>query len=84
MPVIVSDIGNIPMRFIAAGSFSAGISSEKGDLYLWGTGSFGEFQSPHRVKSIQGSTQSVAIGNQFGCAVTSDCFLYSWGVNTTG
>lgn len=38
---------------IAAGSFSAAISDE-GQLYVWGTGTFGEFLQPNRVKKIQG------------------------------
>jgi hypothetical protein len=40
------------MKYIAAGSFSASISSDTASLYLWGTGTFGEFHSPHRVKKI--------------------------------
>jgi alpha-tubulin suppressor-like RCC1 family protein len=45
--VLVSDISHIPMRKVAAGSFSAAISKDSGDLYLWGTGVFGEFLTPH-------------------------------------
>jgi len=40
------------MCYIAAGGFSAAISSESKSLYLWGTGTFGEFETPHRVKKI--------------------------------
>lgn len=49
---VVEEISHIPMKFVAAGSFSASISEEKMDLFLWGTGSFGEFLTPHRVKKI--------------------------------
>lgn len=51
---VVDEISHIPMKFVAAGSFSAAISEEKQDLFLWGTGSFGEFLTPHRVKKIKG------------------------------
>jgi hypothetical protein len=63
--MLVSEISNIPMRFIAAGSFSGSISHEKGELYLWGSGSFGEFLVPTRIKtSPHGwSTTNLAIGN---------------------
>ena len=44
------------MRSIAAGSFSAAISDETKCLYLWGTGAFGEFLTPHRVKKIKDDT----------------------------
>ena len=42
------------MKFISAGSFSAAISQDASDLYIWGSGVFGEFLTPHRVKTIHG------------------------------
>ena len=42
-PILVEDISHIPMSSIAAGTFSASIAKETGSLYLWGTGTFGEF-----------------------------------------
>jgi hypothetical protein len=50
---VLDEISHIAMKFIAAGSFSGAISSEASSLYLWGTGSFGEFLTPHRVKKIK-------------------------------
>ena len=52
-PVVVEDISHIPMTYVAAGSFSASIAKETGSVYLWGTGTFGEFRTPHRVKKIE-------------------------------
>jgi X-linked retinitis pigmentosa GTPase regulator len=72
------------MRYIAAGSFSASISHDSGDLYLWGSGVFGEFLTPHRVKTIHGFTTQVAIGNHFGLALTREGQVYSWGHNNSG
>lgn len=71
------------MRTISAGSFSASIS-EAGDLYLWGTGVFGEFLTPHRVKTIQGTCIDVSVGNNFGAAVNRDGYIYTWGINNNG
>lgn len=59
------------MRRVAAGSFSASIS-DSGDLYLWGSGIFGEFLTPHRVKTINGPVVEVSIGNHIGCAVNRE------------
>lgn len=42
------------MRLVAAGSFSAAVSEDGGSVFLWGTGTFGEFMTPHRVKKIKG------------------------------
>ncbi len=69
------------MHHIAAGNFSASISEESQNLFLWGTGTFGEFLTPHRVKRIQGEVVSVSVGNNFGAALTAQGFLYSWGEN---
>ena len=52
---------------------------DTGDLYIWGTGVFGEFLTPHRVKTIRGQTQEVAIGNNFGVAISKTGNLYTWG-----
>jgi X-linked retinitis pigmentosa GTPase regulator len=72
------------MKTIAAGSFSAAISQESGDLYLWGSGIFGEFLTPHRVKTIKSRAIEVSIGNHFGQVVTDDGNVYSWGHNSFG
>ena len=39
------------MMKVRAGAFSASLSTDY-QLYLWGCGTFGEFYTPHRVKSI--------------------------------
>mgnify|MGYP001610281413 CR=1 FL=1 len=72
------------MKQIAAGSFSASISLDSGDLYIWGSGVFGEFLSPHRVKTIKGPTIDIAIGNHFGAAINKDGTVYTWGHNNSG
>ena len=72
------------MHHIAAGNFSASISEESQNLFLWGTGTFGEFLTPHRVKRIQGEVVSASVGNNFGAALTTQGFLYSWGDNQVG
>ena len=52
--MLLQEISHIPMQLIAAGSFSAAVSENGGSLFLWGTGAFGEFLTPHRVKKIEG------------------------------
>jgi len=37
---------------IRAGSFSASLSAD-GMLYVWGEGTFGNFYTPHRIKSAK-------------------------------
>jgi len=81
VPLCVQDISHVPMSHIAAGSFSSSISQETGSLYLWGTGSFGEFHSPHRVKRIPERVAQVSLGDKFGVALTCDRKMYCWGEN---
>ena len=83
-PTLIRDISHIPMRSLAAGSFSSAISIETGDLYLWGSGVFGEFLTPHRVKTIKSPCLNASIGNHFGTVVTVDGMVYSWGHNSMG
>lgn len=51
---------------------------------MWGTGAFGEFLTPHRVKKIKGETLQVSIGDGFGLALTQSGNVYSWGENYAG
>lgn len=83
-PVRVDDISHIPMRYIAAGSFSASIATETGSLYLWGTGTFGSFKTPHRVKKIKQKALRVDIGDTFGAVLTEERDMYTWGINSQG
>lgn len=69
---------------ISAGSHSAAISAN-GELFVWGTASFGEFRSPFRVKAMTGHNVSeVSISGQSGIALTNDGKIYSWGTNQYG
>ena len=72
------------MSYVSAGSFSASISKDTGSLYLWGTGTFGQFYTPHRVKKIEGKAIQVAIGDKFGLVMTEERDLYTWGINNNG
>jgi X-linked retinitis pigmentosa GTPase regulator len=84
VPTVIADITHIPMKKVAAGGFSGSISMDSGDLYLWGSGVFGEFLTPHRVKTIHGSTVDVSIGNHFGTAINKSGGIYTWGINNSG
>jgi alpha-tubulin suppressor-like RCC1 family protein len=72
------------MSYVSAGSFSGSVSKESGSLYLWGTGSFGVFKTPHRVKKIEGRVLQVDIGESFGAVLTEDRKMYTWGQNYNG
>ena len=72
------------MQLIAAGSFSAAVAKDTGSLYLWGSGTFGEFKTPHRVKKIDSPTIQVCIGQKFGMVLDKERKIYTWGINSNG
>ena len=66
---------------VACGSHSAGIS-EKGQLYVWGTGVFGEYLHPTRM--AVSSCKELGIGGSYGIAVDTSGNVYAWGANSNG
>lgn len=73
----------LKFKKISAGSHSAAISLE-GDLYLWGTGTFGEYLTPQRIIGFKHPFKRISVGNGFGCCVDSKGNIYSWGHNNHG
>ncbi|CAG9317861.1 unnamed protein product [Blepharisma stoltei] len=67
---------------IACGHHSAAIT-DQGELFIWGTGVFGEYLYPQRVTSIARFID-VSIGGSFGIAIGSNHELYAWGANSNG
>jgi alpha-tubulin suppressor-like RCC1 family protein len=51
VPVLLAELSFTKIVKVRAGAFSAGLSMDQ-QLYLWGTGPFGQFYTPHRVKSV--------------------------------
>jgi alpha-tubulin suppressor-like RCC1 family protein len=73
------------MISVRAGSFSASLSND-GQLYVWGQGLFGEFYTPHRIKSARSlDVLDFKIANGGTAALlTRSGKLYTWGPNDSG
>ena len=85
IPILLQELSFARMIKIRAGSFSAAMSADQ-QLFVWGRGIFGEFYTPHRVKSIQKlNVQDYQISKS-GLAVimTRQGTVYSWGDNAFG
>ena len=70
---------------IAAGYHSGALDSE-GNLYIWGSGSFGELLKPKKFVLPSGVDQ-IYIRGFYGVAVSSKRLehrIYVWGNNTYG
>lgn len=85
VPMLLSELGFTRIVKVRAGAFSGAQSSE-GQLYLWGSGSFGQFFTPHRVKSVANLELSdFQIGRSgFTTLLTREGQIYAWGSNEAG
>ena len=52
LPTFLEELSFSRMIKVRAGSFSASLSAD-GQLYVWGEGTFGQFYTPHRIKSAK-------------------------------
>jgi|LauGreDrversion4_2_1035121.scaffolds.fasta_scaffold50187_1 alpha-tubulin suppressor-like RCC1 family protein len=71
---------------VRAGSFSAALTSEK-EILIWGSGDFGQVQTPIKVCTEGVQFQDLSIGKgreSFGVAVDTEGLVYSWGDNQMG
>ena len=83
LPVKLSKIQHENVVSIHAGNHSAAIT-EKGDLYLWGSGTFGELLFPLKINDINQKFVDVSLGFGFGIAVDINGQLHFWGDNQCG
>ena len=67
---------------IAAGQHSAAITAS-GDLYVWGTGVFGEFLQPAKL-NCSSKLVDLSVGVGFGIALDRNGTLWGWGSNSSG
>lgn len=85
VPCLLKELSFIRMTKVRAGQFSAAVSVD-GQLYIWGCGAFGEFYTPHRVKSVQGldfADLQVGRGGFLGL-LTRQGAVFTWGCNEQG
>lgn len=48
----LNSLDHVSSKQIAAGVHQSAILSKDGDVYIWGTGHFGQFEIPHKIKSL--------------------------------
>lgn len=82
LPDKISKLKHENITSISAGSHSSAIT-EKGDLYIWGSGVFGEFSYPQKMNSNE-KFIDVEIGLGFGTGLDMNGQLYMWGENQWG
>ena len=85
LPTFLEELSFSQMAKIRAGAFSAALSGD-GQLYVWGEGTFGQFYTPHRIKSAKSldiAEFQISRGG-LACVLSRNGTVYSWGVNEVG
>ena len=83
VPIHIAHLDNYFIKKVACGSYSTALS-DHGDVFVWGTGAFGEFLSPQRVISLSTAVKDIAIGKSFSAALDVKGMLWCWGMNKNG
>lgn len=84
-PIVCKALQGKRVRYLACGHHSAAVT-DQGELYVWGTGVFGEYLSPQRFQALDQDVffKHVSIGGTFGAAVSKEGSVWTWGMNTNG
>jgi X-linked retinitis pigmentosa GTPase regulator len=83
IPTRIKDFERVRVQKIACGHHSAALT-EKGDVYVWGTGIFGEYLLPTKYSPSDYYYQDISIGGFFGSAIDEYGVPWTWGSNTSG
>jgi alpha-tubulin suppressor-like RCC1 family protein len=57
---------------------------DDGEMFVWGTGIFGEFIEPKRVVSMPKRVKDINIGSHVATAVDVSGHVWTWGPNLNG
>ena len=82
VPQRLTALENFTIAKISCGSHSAAVS-DRGDLFLWGSGPFGELLTPQQVE-LPVRVMEVAVGGTFAVALDVNHSVWTWGSNTSG
>jgi len=80
-PIKLTDLCNIVKA--SCGHHSAAFDSD-GNLFVWGTGVFGEFLTPYKLTSINSKVIDISLGGCFGACIDINNMLWTWGSNNSG
>ena len=83
VPVKVKGLDDEKIIKVAAGHLSAALS-ERGIVYVWGTGVLGEILIPTALTGLKEQIIDIELGGCFGAALDRNGGIYTWGSNASG
>ncbi|CAG9318002.1 unnamed protein product [Blepharisma stoltei] len=82
IPIRVNGLDRERIAKVACGYHSAAIS-ETGELYVWGTGIFGECLAPKLLNELP-EIKDLTLGGTFGAVLDKAGNIWTWGSNSNG
>ena len=83
VPLRIEELDRHIIVKIACGHHSAALT-DKGEIFIWGTGIFGEHLSPIQFTQSNVFFRDIEIGGFFGAAIDDNKLVWTWGSNTSG
>lgn len=65
-PTLIETIDNV--KEVSAWHYSAAITHDN-ELFVWGTGIFGEYLKPTQLRSLDGQFKSISVGGSFSILI---------------
>ena len=81
-PMAIKELQGVFVSQIAAGFHTAALSSH-GEVYIWGSGVFGEILTPQKLV-LNSVFKTIDIGGAAGAAIDVNGTIWSWGSNKNG
>lgn len=83
IPIRIKEFEQEKVAKIGCGHHSAALT-ERGELFIWGTGVFGEILTPVKFSSSPARFKDISLGAFFGTALDEDNNVWTWGSNANG
>ena len=81
-PQCLTSLDRYTISKISCGSHSSAIS-DRGELFIWGSGPFGELLTPQLVE-MPVRVMDVCVGGTFAAVIDVNHSVWTWGSNTSG
>ena len=82
--MLIQDLAHLKIVNLACGDKHSAVVSERGELFIFGKGVWGDFWEPHKIENLKIPIEEVALGNSFGACIDDEGHIYAWGEGESG